>query len=297
MPDADAATNDLEASIDELFGLPLQDFTGARNALAKRLTAGGDKAAAVSVKALRKPAITAWALNQVARRHPDGVTALLQSGEELRQAHRLALEGDASALRAATRAQQQRVSDLAREAAAILEEAGSSSGSHAERLAESLRAAATDDAAGAQLRQGRLTNDLETAGFGFAGDLDVAPAAPRRPTKTVTEAAGDGTADDDAAADTTDEAAQAERREQERAVAKQRLATARRSAERRRAKATEAAEKAARLAEEADRAEDVAAEARRRADAAAGDAGEASDHAAAADAALDEAQRAVDALG
>src|SRR4051812_24709968 len=112
---------EVDESIGELFSLPLQDFTGARNDLAKRLTKAGTKQAAATVKALRKPSITAWALNQLVRDRSDEVDALLDSGEKLRRAHAKALEGDASDLRHASRDQQQRVGELTRRAVAILD--------------------------------------------------------------------------------------------------------------------------------------------------------------------------------
>src|SRR4051794_28405384 len=129
-----AGAEPAEASIDELFSLPPEEFTAARNALAKRVRADGDRAGADEIKALRKPSMTAWALNQLVRRQPQGVDQLLEAGRALREAHERALEGDASGLRDAGRAQQQAVSELARQAAAILDEAGSTGDAHLEKL-------------------------------------------------------------------------------------------------------------------------------------------------------------------
>src|SRR4051794_20255768 len=103
MPVADTA---------DLYGLPLEEFTAARNALAKQLGRQGDKAAAEEVKRLAKPSRTAWALNQLARRHPDDVEQLLAAGERLREAQQRALAGDASGLRGAAREEQQQVDRL-----------------------------------------------------------------------------------------------------------------------------------------------------------------------------------------
>ena len=47
--------------IDELYGLPLEDFVAQRDALAKRLRADGDRDAAAAVKKLPKPTRAAWA--------------------------------------------------------------------------------------------------------------------------------------------------------------------------------------------------------------------------------------------
>ena len=56
--------------MDELFDLPPTEFIAARDALAKQLKADGDAGAAAEVKALRRPSVAAWAVNQVARRQP-----------------------------------------------------------------------------------------------------------------------------------------------------------------------------------------------------------------------------------
>lgn len=50
---------------DELYQLPLDQFTPARDALAASLKAAGDKDGAAAVKSLRKPSVPAWAANQV----------------------------------------------------------------------------------------------------------------------------------------------------------------------------------------------------------------------------------------
>ena len=65
---------DDESVVDQLYGLPLEEFTKARDAEARRLRAEGDKDAAAAVKALEKPTKAAWAINQVVgrsmRTHP-----------------------------------------------------------------------------------------------------------------------------------------------------------------------------------------------------------------------------------
>jgi len=62
--------DELERRIDDLYGLPLERFTPERDALAKELAAGGDRAGAARVKALRKPVVAAWAVNALAREDP-----------------------------------------------------------------------------------------------------------------------------------------------------------------------------------------------------------------------------------
>jgi len=153
--------------VDQLYGLPPEQFTAARNALAKDLAKAGDREAAAEVKKLVKPNKAAFALNQIARRQPGEVDLLLRTGERLREAQRLALEGDASQLRTAARAEQDQVDRLVDAAAAL-------AGPGAEdRLRATLRAAAIDPEAGARLRQGRLVADVEPAGFGLEGTAGI----------------------------------------------------------------------------------------------------------------------------
>jgi hypothetical protein len=57
--------------VDPLYAGPPEEFVAARDALAKRLRADGDRATAAEVAKLRRPTATAAALNQVARTVPD----------------------------------------------------------------------------------------------------------------------------------------------------------------------------------------------------------------------------------
>ena len=98
---------------DDLYGLPLDEFTPARDALAKELRQAGRRDAADEVKALRKPSVSAWAVNQAARRRPQDVKALVKAGDELRKAQRQAVSGRAAGgLREATAAHRRLVEEL-----------------------------------------------------------------------------------------------------------------------------------------------------------------------------------------
>ena len=99
---------------DELYGLPLDEFTAARDALAKRLRAEKRREDADLVKALKRPSVAAGAINLAVRRH--GADELLAAGEQLRAAHGalLAGSGDAAAVREATERERAAVRELAR---------------------------------------------------------------------------------------------------------------------------------------------------------------------------------------
>ena len=76
----------------KLYGLPLSQFTAARNARAKALRKS-DPELAAAVAALPKPSVSAGALNELVHEDPSEVRALVQSGKRLRQAQEAAVSG------------------------------------------------------------------------------------------------------------------------------------------------------------------------------------------------------------
>ncbi|HEU6445923.1 MAG TPA: hypothetical protein VFL61_12765 [Gaiellaceae bacterium] len=151
----------------DLYGLPLEEFTQARDALAKELRQAGRKEAADEVKALRKPSVSAWAVNHAARRRPQEVKALVKAGDELRKAQRGVVSGrDPSGLREAAAAHRRLVEELTEAARDALEERGTVSPATVTRIAQTLRAASIDKEASKALTAGILSEDVEQAGFG-----------------------------------------------------------------------------------------------------------------------------------
>jgi hypothetical protein len=160
---------------DDLYALPLDEFTRARNELAKRLKDP-------SIRELKKPSVSAWAANQLARKREVDVRRLLRAGERLEQAQRgIVGGGGQGAFAEAQQEERDAVRRLRGEAAQILQEAGHpASDATLERVAGTLHAAAATEDGRTALRSGRLTEDLEPLGFGaFQG---LAPkTAGRRP--------------------------------------------------------------------------------------------------------------------
>ncbi|HEX3212038.1 MAG TPA: hypothetical protein VH016_05685 [Actinomycetota bacterium] len=152
---------------DELFGLPPEEFVAARDDLARRLRREGEPEAAKQVKALRRPPLSAWAVNQLARR-PQGLGELLAAGERLRAAHQAALAGEGAAeLRAAAKAERENVAALVVAALELLGEAGHpTTDATRDRVAATLHAAAASPEAAELVGGGRLTADLDPSGFG-----------------------------------------------------------------------------------------------------------------------------------
>ena len=161
---------ELDERIDGLYAGELDRFTPDRDALAKELTEAGDKEGARQAKALRKPVVSAWALNVLAREDPEAIGELLELGGRLRDAQRRAISGgDVEPLREATDERRRLVSELAGKVTAILERSGSASSANGDAVVTTLEAATADEQAGALLRSGRLVRPLRPP-TSFAGE-------------------------------------------------------------------------------------------------------------------------------
>lgn len=173
--------------VDELYGLPLERFTPERNALARELRGAGSRAQAAEVAALRKPSVAAWAVNQLVRTQVRAIEELFAAGDALRGAHDavLAGRGDGSSLRAAVEGERLAVEKLAGGARGLLTSDGHElSPTILERVTDTLHAAALDDEAREQVREGRLERELRHVGLGMgAVSAPAAPRAKRAPTR------------------------------------------------------------------------------------------------------------------
>jgi hypothetical protein len=159
-------SNDLDADIDGLYQLPLQEFTAARNALAARLKKAGHAEDANAIKGLQKPTATAWAVNQLAWTHPKDIDALLDVGERFRAAQAAQLSGRSSDLRGLLNERRDALAGLMKRAAEILEAGGGSvSPDASRRIATTLEALATWGRAEGAPKAGRLIDDLDPPGF------------------------------------------------------------------------------------------------------------------------------------
>jgi hypothetical protein len=176
------AAEPVQRAADELYGLPLPDFTKARDEHARRLREEGLRDEAEAVKALRKPTAAAWALNQLARRRPDEVGQLLATGRRLREAQdELLAGGDRSSLQQASADERELVAELARAATAIAgEQALPAGASLAERIRSTLHAAALDQRTAAELGAGCLVREQEAVGLFGASPAEAKRTAPKR---------------------------------------------------------------------------------------------------------------------
>ena len=162
-----------QQEIDRLFGLPLNEFISARNELARRLKNDGDGGGADEIRALGKPSVSAWTINQLSRRELDAVRDLLNAGEAVRKAQKRLLReaGTPDSLRDALAKERKAIDSLIKRARSVLETAGRpTTEGMLQRIAATLQVAAVENDGRELLKAGRLTVDLEPTGFeAFAG--------------------------------------------------------------------------------------------------------------------------------
>jgi hypothetical protein len=188
MTDADvpapAEDAGLAGIVAELYGLAPADFVARRDERAGEARKAKHRDLARAVKALRKPAASAWLANVLVRERREQVDRLLDLGAAMRAAQSQLSVGD---LRNLGRQRQQVVAALVGEARDLA--AGMShpvNDTVLRALAGTLEAALAEEGAGDLLRAGALTQPLEYAGFALAGtdDNPDGHASPSPPATT-----------------------------------------------------------------------------------------------------------------
>src|SRR5437660_7992760 len=153
----------LNDDIDELFKAPLTEFIAARKALAARLKKIGFASEADGVKALAKPSISAWTVNQLYWKHREEFDELIATAPRFRQAQ---TSGKMLNMREALDARREALSHLSDLASAILHSAGSNpSLDTLRRISTTLEALSAFASQSDGPTAGRLTHDIDPPGF------------------------------------------------------------------------------------------------------------------------------------
>jgi len=157
----------------KLYGLPLSEFTAARNARAKALKRE-DAELAAAVAALPKPSVAAGALNELVHEDPSEVRALVQSGKRLRQAQEAAVSGKKGAdLNEAIREHRVALDRVQRDLRRRKLNAPT-----VDKATQTLRVASLDPELWQLLERGLLHEDLTASGFGL--DPGIVPVGPKQ---------------------------------------------------------------------------------------------------------------------
>ena len=179
-------TDQLLEIADELYGLPQDEFTPARDARAKELRA--EKELAAAVKRLKKPSVAAWVVNLFVRRASDQVEQVIAVGTALREAQ----DGmDGAELRALTRQRRQLTSAVTQQARTLAGDEGVKvTQSVADQVEATLTAAMLDPECAKAVRSGLLTAALSSTGVDSV-DLVGAVAVPEALGFTATPTSGE----------------------------------------------------------------------------------------------------------
>jgi hypothetical protein len=147
------AMPDLDPHVDQLYQLPLDQFTGARNALAKELKQP-------AIKDLEKPSIAAWAVNQLYWKERSAYDQLTQAGERLRAEHRKLLTGKGADIRVAEQGHREAIRTAVDKIKRLLNDGGQAiTEATLTAVQETLEALPSDEP------PGRLVKPLKPRGF------------------------------------------------------------------------------------------------------------------------------------
>jgi len=170
----------LEDDLDALFRLSLAEFTAARNALAVQLKKGGRRDESDRVKALAKPSVTAWAVNQLYWQHREAFDQLIETGQRFRKAQSSGRTAKVEDMREALDARRKALLQLSDLAAALLRDAGNSPTPETiHRISTTLEGMSAYATLSDAQRPGRLTRDVDPPGFESFASLIPGASMPK----------------------------------------------------------------------------------------------------------------------
>jgi hypothetical protein len=165
---------DFDTAVAELYGVAPTDFVATRTRLAKE-----HPDLASRLRGLRRPTVSAWAVNQLARSAAEEVGWLLDVGTELREAW---TSGDH--IGGVEQRRSELIARLIRTARELAADAGQPLRDPAVReVEETLQAATIDPEVAEDVRAGRLSQARSHAGFGFGAGMPAAPKATPPPAR------------------------------------------------------------------------------------------------------------------
>src|SRR6185503_4829636 len=188
----------LEDDVDALFKLPSAEFTGARNDLAARLKREGRADDSTFVKALTKPSISAWAVNQLHWNHRDVFDRLLSTSQRFRQSQTSHTATRMADLRGSLDARSEALSHLSDLATVLLRDAGHNpTPDTIHRITTTLEALSAHATLSDGPTPGRLTQDVDPPGFASLASLISATDTRKReeePARITPSQKSDGAA-------------------------------------------------------------------------------------------------------
>lgn len=153
----------LDDEIERLYQVPPNEFTAARNDLARRAGQRGSE-----IRKLTKPPLAAWAINHLYWSDRTSYDALIEAAEELRSAHTAVLSGKRGDLRFAGKEHDEALERALKRTLALLADAGHPvTDATRNAVAQTLRALPSGDP------PGRLSRTLAPGGFEMLAGITV----------------------------------------------------------------------------------------------------------------------------
>lgn len=177
-----ASGSKLDRELDALYAGPAEEFTEARNELAKRIREAGDSEGAERVKKLRKPTSAAGLVNRLALERRKELRGFFALTERLRKA-------TGSAGREKMRSLVREEGELLDELIGAASEPGGVTSATLDRVRETLQAAQVDPEVREAVSTGRLEREQRAASMGLTG-LTLMPASGAKPKAAETKPSG-----------------------------------------------------------------------------------------------------------
>jgi DNA repair exonuclease SbcCD ATPase subunit len=186
------ANEQLEDEINALFKLPLAEFIGSRNELAAKLKRGDRSGDASVVKALAKPTVSSWAVNQLYWNHREAFDHLLVTSQRFRQSQTAPAAG--AGIRESLEERRQAIAQLSNLATVLLRDAGHNPTLDTiHRVTTNLEAISAFAPTSDGPTPGRLTEDIQPPGFdslaSFVSGIDATKLSGALPKVTPSKEA------------------------------------------------------------------------------------------------------------
>lgn len=184
----------LDRALDELYAATPREFVLVRSRLERALRPA-DPPAAAEIRGRRRPNLAAWACNQLARRDPNGIAALVALTRRLAGAQQAVMNGHApEAFREVSRERRELLEHLTATAIAELQPWAPKPATYHDPVTATLDAASLDPDLVPDLEAGHLTRALSSpAGLGPPPDPNARAAPPpagrKGPSKRERDAA------------------------------------------------------------------------------------------------------------
>lgn len=178
----DQHIDDTDRVAAELYSVPPAQFVAARDEAVRHARDNGDRQLAARIGRMRRPTLSAWAVNLLVRAAAPLIEALLDLGDQLRSAQQR-LHGEQ--LRRLNQQRRDAIGALARRAGQLAADAGHPlSGPAVVEIEQTLAAALADQECARVVREGRLTRSLQHVGMGVPPLIPLGGAAGSRSSRS-----------------------------------------------------------------------------------------------------------------